>query len=251
MKLLGKQLLVTHKWYDDYKKSDKIYRVLRRINRETKTQFISDVQRVPKSWRSEEGLNSMINFQKIARRFRKSKLIVDNKFTDYYGQISLCNSSDPMLSDTLFSDMFVVVDSTVDDLHMYDWERRQNYYFGLISYDRIKEKVFKRLGKEMDRPKHPCCLDTETYVSKYLGQEFNKPVYYVDRMYDTVEKEHWSHELDPTNMYDRNFIFHQVTSSGGDKSVITSEENEPNDSIGFWVFSDRIVYVKQSGCSER
>ena len=72
-KLLGKYIFITTSlsWPEGG-----IYKVLRRINRETKTQYISDTQRL--MFLNEEGKNNWDKkpiFHRTSRRYRKNKLI--------------------------------------------------------------------------------------------------------------------------------------------------------------------------------
>jgi hypothetical protein len=109
MELLSKHIFET---FDLSFPVNGVYRALRRINRETETQYISDVQRIfPRPTFTEPGIR-YIWFQKIARRYFKKKLInpETKTFTDYYGEIHLVDdiSFQPMISDTSFEEMFNV-----------------------------------------------------------------------------------------------------------------------------------------------
>ena len=52
MSILGKHILFKSEWYDKYKEYDCTWTTLRRMNRETKSQLISDTQRIPVSWKA-------------------------------------------------------------------------------------------------------------------------------------------------------------------------------------------------------
>jgi hypothetical protein len=208
MELLSKHIFET---FDLSFPVNGVYRALRRINRETETQYISDVQRIfPRPTFTEPGIR-YIWFQKIARRYFKNKLInpETKTFTDYYGEIHLVDdtSFQPMISDTSFNNMFNIV--------------------GVNTY-----------------------IDRETHIAKTLKKTFGLEIYYASSMYNEMWRGHYDYNYDKTSVYDRNAIFYQITNSGEDKKVITPEENQNNSPILMWVFEDRIVYIKAIGRNE-
>ncbi len=230
MNLLNKHLLSTIVTIDE----NKVYKFLRRINRETKTQYISDVQRAC-DWG--ETNNKWVNFQIIARRYRKNKLFLNDKsISDYYGNCKLVENNSLLIGDTDFKEMFKIVPgNNRDDLFKYGLNSR-NSFFNLFQSKKTKPFL--------------CCLDTG-YIGQYLKETFNVPVYIVDRMYNEETSKHFSLGHDEIyDKYQRNAIFYQVTSSGNDKKIITTEENRNNSPIILWFFENHIVYCKATGYSE-
>lgn len=250
MHLLGKYLFMTS---DLSWPKNGVYRALRRINRETKSQYISDVQRVPYcynkngkrvfDWKRYEW------FQKIAKRFIKNKLFnEDGTLTEYYGKTTLIDGDySSMLSDTNFNDMFRIVKGDGrNDL----WEFESNSIAEQLKGIFKKTKVNKGIL-------HPVCIDTNSHIGTTLKKDFGVDVYIVDRMwddkrfvYDRGVSGHYSHNHQKSCDFDRNAVFHQITNSGADKSIIRDEDNKSNKPILIWFFEDRIVYKEEGGRSE-
>lgn len=232
MDLLGKHILIKNEWYDEYRKHDAIWTSLRRINRETKSQLISDTQRTPIDWSAKPLIWK--HFQVTARRFKKAKLFLPNgDFTDYYGKTTLIeNDISPMISDTPFDEMFKVVNGRTRKTL---WEYESNKRNGFLSLFR----EFKTIPL--------CCNDIETYVGKYLTETFGLPAFYVDRIWFDDIKEHYFPNQLTTCKYDRNMVFYQVTNSGDDLELISNEDNKKNESVLMWVFKDKIVYKTSDG----
>lgn len=235
MNMLGKHILFKGEWYDEYKKYDCTWTTLRRMNRETKSQLISDTQRIPVDWGADPWV--LKHFQLTAKRYRKDKLFLANgSLSDVYGKTSLIETDiTPMISDTPFDEMFKVVKGrTRDTLWEYEADKRN----GFLSLFR----EFKTIPL--------CCHDTETYIGKHLSKTFGLPTYYVDRIWFHETSEHFHAEFKKSCKYDRNLIFHQVTTSGGDLKLITKEDNDNNEAIFMWVFKDKIVYKTSDGRSQ-
>lgn len=239
--LLGKHLFVTHtlSW-----PKGGIYRVLRRINRETSSQYISDVQRVG----TRADWNTKVWFQKIAKRFLKNKLFNDNgTLSYYYGSTTLIDGDfSPMISDTPFSEMFKVVrGNSRDDLFNHEMKMMSKRY-SIFSF------LHKHPKNEYKLNLHYVCLDTEGFVGIYLKETFGVDVYVVDRMWDDKRFDggHYDHNYDRSCNFDRNAVIHQITVFGGDKDVISAEEDSNNTTVLIWFFVDRIVYKKESGKRE-
>lgn len=244
-----------------------IYRVLRRINRETDTQYISDVQRAPyvkwnraRNHQKEFDWDRKVWFQKIARRYKKSKLIDKNgNLTDNYYDATFVDDSDysVAISDTPFDELFRVVKGDGgDDLYEHDFKTfsKKAGYGGLAS--NLFPNLFRKTNKD-GYILQDVCIDTKSYIGQHLKEVFGVDVYIVDRVWcdkrfvgDQYCGNNYSFEYSRECDFDRNAVFHQVTSSGGDKPEITKEENEGNSPILIWFFKDKIVYKEERGMSE-
>jgi len=233
MELLGKHLLFKNEWYSEHHGYDCVWTTLRRINRETKTQYISDTQRMVIDWDKEPYEYKW--FHITAKRFRKKKIekYIDNVIDDLHGEI------ERLKSDVEFDDMFTVIDVTNSmDLHMHHSQRVMD------SYHPIKKFINKK------RTKFPCYQDLSSPTAMRLNNIFCLPVYEVCFMFNEVTGKHLKFDHRKECDYNRNLIFHQLTVGGDDKKIITDEENEGNQAIFIWVFEDRIVYKDSEGRSE-
>lgn len=217
-----------------------VKRVLRRINRESKTQFISDVQRVPARVKGSNDFNWGIysNFHIIAKRFIKNKLFNDKaELTNYYGETTALIEDDlsSMLSDVPFEEMFNIVEgNNKNDIY--------NHIYNVENFAEIrKNKILKPFN---------VCIDSEGEIGKLLKKEFNIDVYVTDVLYDHINKKHFDYNYSKKDKYSRNSILHQVTKFGNDKKQISKEDNSKNSPIIMWIFKDKIVYKESSGHSE-
>jgi hypothetical protein len=237
-----------------------IYRVLRRINRETNSQYISDVQRVPEVKWPKGGRKidweKKVWFQKIAKRYRKNKLFDDNgNFTDHYGDATIVSDSDysVMISDKPFDELFTVVKGDgEDDLFEHDLKTFKKK----LGVGGFLTRKYRKRNKE-GYLLHDVCIDTNSFIGQYLKEVFGVDVYVADRMWcdkrfvgDQYCGSNYSFEYSRECDFDRNAVFYQVTSSGGDKPVISKEENNHNCPVFLWFFEDRIVYKEDSGRGE-
>ena len=232
MKEEVKTLLFKREWHDKYKKYDCVRTVMRRMNRETKSQFISDAQRIPVDW-GEKPIRWK-NFQVVAKRYYKKKLFnSDGTLSNYYGNSTFIKGDiTPLVGDKPFEEMFTIVKSSKDDLFHYEisiWDK-------LTKTQSLKTQAY-------------CCIDKDDYIGKHLGELFGLPVYFVDRIFNK-QTGHFDYEFTKSNDYERNAIFYQVTSSGDDKKIITNEENDMNEPIFIWAFKDKIVYKTALGYNE-
>lgn len=252
MDLLGKHIFITA---DLSYPENGIYRVLRRINRETKTQYISDAQRFL-FVEEKTGKNNWKKkpiFYRTSKRFKK-KILFDTggDFTEKYGKVTIVDSNDytAMKADVLFADLFRVVKGNGrDDLLQYDLD---NFPKKLGMFGKVRRKKNKEGFTLQD-----VCIDTESYIGKHLKDVFGVDVYVADRIWcdkrfvgnqycGSNHRFEYSRECD----FDRNAVFHQVTGSGGDKVVISSDEDDHNSPVFLWVFDGKIVYKEQSSKSE-
>jgi hypothetical protein len=253
--LLGRHLFLTCglSW-----PKDGIYRVLRRINRESKSQYISDVQRVARQYKGKNGerkfdWDNYEDFKLISRRFRKN-LLFDGKgnLTDKYGDATIVDKYDysEMYSDTPFEELFrVVKGNSRDDLFQHDLK---TFSSKIGMFGKIKNKTNKKGFILQD-----VCVDSEGYIGQHLSEVFKVDVYVADRIWCDkrfVGEQYCGHNYSFNYSrdcdFDRNAVFHQVTSSGGDKTIISKEDNQKNSPVFIWFFKDRIVYTKAGGRSE-
>lgn len=205
---------------------------MRRFSRETKSQLISDAQRIPKDW-SADPLQWM-HFQLVARRFKKNKLFnPDGSFTDHYGKTTLVNGLIPeLISDTEFDEMFAITKCEIDDLPYYKPSWIKNLFTELFT--EYKDAFV--------------CLDEENPIAKHLKSIFNVPIYLSERIF--INREHFRYCKGKDDVYDRNSVFYQVTCFGDDLPVISNDENNKNRPIFIWFFKDKIVYKLADGYNE-
>lgn len=254
--LLGKHIFITKdlSWPENG-----VYRVLRRINRETSSQLISDVQR--SVYYTDKGGQRNFDwtrrkwFQKIARRYNKSRLLnEDGSLSDYYGKTTLIDGDhSSMISDVEFDELFRVVKGDgCDDLFQNDLDT----FSKKAGFSGLLPKKFYRKTNKAGLILQDVCIDTKSYIGQHLKEVFGVDVYIVDRMWcdkrfvgEQYCGHNYSFEYNRKCDFDRNAVFHQVTSSGCDKSVISAEEDKLNSPILLWIFDGRIVYKEEEGKS--
>lgn len=255
--LLGKHIFIT---MDLSWPKNGIYRVLRRINRETDSQYISDVQRSP--YYTDKGGDRKFDwtrrkwFQKIARRYNKSRLLNnDGSLSDYYGKTTLIDEDySSMISDIDFNELFRVVKGDGrDDLFQNDLDT----FSKKAGFSGLLPNKFYRKTNKAGYILQDVCIDTKGYIGQHLKEVFGVDVYVADRIWCDkrfVGEKYCGHNYDYNYQkscdFDRNAVFHQVTSSGSDRSVISAEEDKLNSPILMWLFKDRVVYKKEQGKSE-
>jgi|ERR1035437_731833 hypothetical protein len=227
-----KTRLFKREWHDKHKKYDCVYNTLRRMNRETKSQLISDAQRTPVDWSAEPIV--WINFQVVAKRYRKNRLFnLDGTLSNYYGNSTLIKGDiTPLVGDKPFEDMFKIVKCLKANLFGYE----MSLWAKLTTFQKSQTQAY-------------CCIDDDNYINKHLGELFGLPVYFVERIFNK-QTGRFNFNFKKSNDYERNVVFYQVTSSGGDKKVITNEENDENCPILIWAFKDKIVYKMTAGYNE-
>jgi hypothetical protein len=231
-----------------------IYRVMRRINRETKTQYISDAQRF--LYVKEKGKDNWDKkpiFHGTSKRYRKKKMF--DKQGNLIDKYKIVDSTDysAMISDIPFNELFKIVKGDGNDYLSKHDLKTFNKKVGLSLLPKIPFRKTNKDGYILQ----DVCIDTKSYVANHLKEVFGVDVYVVDRMWCDkrfIGKQYCGHnysfkysrECD----FDRNAVFYQETSFGGDKSIISKEEDEHNSPVFLWFFKDKIVYKKNSSRSE-
>ena len=222
---------------------------LRRVNRETNTQYISDVQRYVKSWEGKES-EKKIFVGKWAKRYAKLKNgQVGYKTThrsnpDGKMTLSIVTDLSTQLCSCSYSELFETDVREIQDAKEYPrkgLEARQERASKRDNYDKLvceKDYVLAEyivLQKGTDT--HPIG-GWDAPITKYLEETFKVPVY---NLYENI-REHWK-----LSKLSKSGTLMHITHFGNDKEVITFDENYHNRTIMFWLFKDKLVFQYEDG----
>jgi len=236
MNIVGKHILIKSEFIgwnkDKYK-----YNTLRRINRETPSQFVSDVQRFS-YYRTKPAEYEL--FKKISRRFKKKELEQSLESEDENIYIIEPDSTiEPMKCSVPFERLFFICNGDMMQKFMERAEREHKNEFT-----------------------HPVCLFDNEHIGKHWGESNEKianhlreitgieTIYMADSLSSKINKNNWHYTKLESDEHGREMIFYQITHHGDDKSIIYDDEDQYNEPIGFWVFDDCVVYKRMSGYSE-
>lgn len=216
MDLLNKYLLCY------WKNGDYEERWLRRVNRKTSTQFISDVQRFlnVKRVKSNEFIYSINNH--CAKRF-----YVKNNEIRMRG-IQNFNPKGKM-------SISVIEDFNDLDLD-YSFDDFKNDISQLPDYmdDNGRVNVFITKGKPEDYEKN-----VFKHIKMLFGDDIE--IYTVLDIFGNINTTHGDNRLAYTSTK------YHITTNGNNKKSITTIENKSNVTICFWKFGDKIVWKYESG----
>ena len=231
MDYLGKYILTTWKHKGGF-----VSKCLRRINRITSNgkYLISDVQRNRRNY--DDGAKELIHVAKWASKFR----VVD-------GEVKRPNSY--LNNDD--GTMKIEVVSDVDQL------------LCEYSYEELFEVDIRKIQKEKSNPrswienlntykkKHGIKLEEEDfYINPYHFSHFEEVNSFLKEFFQVDEVLYFSNYYENSNNFgilSQSATFFQITHFGGDKRVITDEENSPNMPIQFWYFGNKLVYTEEDG----
>lgn len=207
MKDLYNRFVFTH-WKHNEGHED---RWLRRINRQTKTQYISDCQRylITGDGKYMKGI-----FQRCATRFYIS---VKGVLSQYRGRLA---NPDGVNSVTLVED-FSILDAPIT-------------FDELKAYCTTLERVYIRPIKEGDYDEK-----IATHLKDIFGDDMNVHV-----LMDTIGYMNTTHE---TNPIANSATHYHITTQAENKKVVHSNECQGNGTITFWKFGKDIVFKRESG----
>lgn len=217
---------------------------LRRINRETKTQYISDVQRYVRSW-DDDKKDRMTFIGKWAKRFQKTKDGVGHIKTRQSNpngtmRLSLVEDPSTLKCKLTFKELFQTDireiqnagDYPLDELVVEAEDKRKD---GLIVPDDfflLERKLHFQSGEEESFG------GWDNQIIQYLQKEFKAPVY---RLRPIMNENNRSSKLSQSCTY------MQITHFGNDKPVISRKENYHNRTILFWLFDDKLIFQYADG----
>lgn len=215
---------------------------LRRISRETKTQYISEVQRYFRNF--EDGVNDRVFKYRWAKRY--------NKNSD--GSISVRNThlSNPdgihklqvidLLSETdlvklrcvySFSDLFETDIRLLQSENCYPRKLIEKRYLKCLSE-----------GKTFDKDRFFVDVYSENSTNhwnepliKWLEDTFKVPVYAVCDINEHFEQ----------GILTKSATYLHITHFGDDKKILKTGENYHNRTICFWLFEDKLVFKYEDG----
>ena len=240
---LGKYLFYKRSFVDSYDGVERVKNRLCRLNRETPAYYYSDVQRAVKDW-DVKPLEFEWN-KDISLRFKKKKYFDENgevkkrENHDFIGFVNK-NAYAPMISDMKFEELFHIEKFNPNIMEAY-MARKNNGKTTFAVFD-LEDNIDDWMLMGMTYIKE---------VGTHLEELFGKKAYFIDRMkcVDEKGKENLTYRClyRKDDNYDRNCIFYQCTVYGGDKDVISGEENRGNESVYFWMFGDKIAFTGTNG----
>jgi hypothetical protein len=258
------------------------YKWVRRINRVSPAQLISDTQRVSDYEGEDLEDWDFYYFKKFAKRFRLKD------YNEKYEVIKNDRQSlnDALLSKKSFKELFQTDVDKIQDKQAFidavqeratkyggkpltgkklDEEIFSNGFIGHKSFELyntlrdVYKDMFKRIFKSSElytlqqfltdynhslKQKEEKSYNTDYKVFEYLQDLFGKPVY---KLGDCL-RQYIQEDLAYSDL-SKNQYFMQITHFGDDKENIKNSDNKFNDTISFWVFEDRVVYQEDSGRS--
>jgi len=222
---------------------------MRRITRQTKTQYIADCQhtlalsdKYKKLYnKGSEYLYEI--FQHCAKRFR----MVNGKLT---GQVTHLSNPDGVKTVTLIED-FNIMTCKYKYEELFDIDVREVLPVDSRTLSQLKRKceIYSKNSKMVESDFY--ILTTVTNENSYtdcfkevyehLNNLFNRPVYMIDEMFARIDTTH------ERSKYSDSAIHYHMNFFGDDKPVITFKENQKNVTISFWLFEDRVVFKNEDG----
>jgi hypothetical protein len=232
-KLVGKYLVT--KWVHN---SGFVMKELRRITRITKKEkyLVSDVQRTCRNYK--DGNDEMIFIADWASKFR----VVDGEIkrsvynltnTDGVFTVNILEELNQLLCKYSYEELFMTDIRKIQTKNSQPYSWISNISDLLESNSKIvKEDVWFINPQESDFYKE---------VSEFLKVFFNvEEVLYFSEYYEKDK---------PQSILSESATFFQITHFGGDKKVITRDENSYNIPIQFWYFGDKVVFTEDTGKS--
>jgi len=223
---------------------------LRRITRQTKTQYICDVQH---SLLLSDKYKKIIDstgeyfyglFADWAKRFtekdgkiRRQTTNRDN--TDGVNTINLVTDFKSLLCKYKYNELFEVDIRTIltDDSLTLDYS---NMYFN--RYNELRPGIYdERDFFVFDTELISFDDDIWGETAKHLTELFGVPAYKVDELYNRIDTTH-DHTI-----YKYSATHYHINHHGNDAKVIGFEDHQKNRTVSFWLFEDRIVFKTNDG----
>lgn len=220
---------------------------LRRINYETETDYVSDVQRYVKDWKIKGDNYEYVHVGKWARRYRKTK---DGGFKSVSTKLSNPDGKSIL---SLVTDLKTLkCKYTFEELFNTDLRNIQNpEAYPLKSLLRRQERNELRKTKDENlfllrdhcylsdsSPNQNAIMGWDAKLVKYLEEQFGVPVYDLNEKVSEWNKQS---KLTQSGTY-----FH-ITHFGGEKKSLTRDENDMNRTIMFWLFDDKLIFQYEEG----
>ncbi len=213
---------------------------LRRINRETKTMYISDGERVLSEKKNKDDITTFINAPYKAARFRKR---LNGKFTAVrthlhnphcHAEVMLISDMEQLVSPYSYDELFKVDvrefqdkgSRPLTDIDMLNTNHKDGT--NAIPY------VLDRLISKCNRNDTSYIGGWDSELIGYLEDTFKVPVYQMSLV--KIE------EHDKQTKLTKAAIQFEITHFGGDKKLLTQKENYMNRAIQFWLFPDKLVF---------
>lgn len=223
---------------------------LRRITRQTKTQYIADCQhtlllsdKYKKLYDSKKSDYLYGIFQVCATRMRMigDKLVGQTTHLsnpDGVNTIELVEDFSSLKCKYKYEELFDVdlrnilfIDSKMIK-HM-NWSYN---HFKEIQSD-VKDEIFYKF-KTTEISENDDCYGE---IAKHLKQLFSLPVHHAHETFNNIDTIH------EKSRFSESAIHYHMNFFGDDKPVITSKENYHNSTISFWLFDDKVVFKHEDG----
>jgi len=215
-----------------------VTRWLRRINRETKTQYVSDVLRYNKNW--DDDIDDMYYVGRWAKRYAKTpngfKYIATNRSSpDGKSHLTLVDKLGDVKCVETFEKLFQTDVRTFMSDNSED-ESGVIFDIKLRYKENIKDEHFK-----LERYIRKATSKDDTYwnstIIKFLEDEFNLPIF-------RFRLHLCEHE---NNLVLKTATHFHITHFGDDAKVVDRKVNYANKTILFWLFDDKVVFTYQDG----
>jgi hypothetical protein len=224
---------------------------LRRITRQTKTQYIADVQhtlllssRYEKLYDEKKSDFLYGIFKRCAKRMRmvKGQLIE---------QLTYLSNPDGIRKITLVED-FNILKCKYSYNELFDTDVRK---FLSPDSNMVKDmnwwkEQFEKDKLKVDNYDFVFRFDTEEIIkvdscwyttSEHLKELFGVPAYHIKEHFGKMDTTH------EKSIYSKTAIHYHINHFGGDKPILTFKEKYHNHTISFWLFDDKVVFRGESG----
>jgi hypothetical protein len=240
--LIGKYIISTWKHNEGFQQN-----WLRRINRQTKTQYVSDVQwtlLLSDKYKKLYDADSDFFYKRFNRcafrcRFAKGKFIPQKSYLSNSDGVDILN---------LVED-FSTLKCEYEYSHLFENDIRN-----ILPSDSKKLKEFKDTWDYFEEKELNNNTEDKFYVfNTYKTKEDDTVAAHLRELFGDVEVLKVSeaiHSIDTIHeksIYSNTAIHYHINFHGGEKEIRSRQENYHNTTISFWFFGDRIVYKYNSG----
>jgi hypothetical protein len=226
---------------------------LRRITRQTKTQYIADVRHTLLSASNHKKLYAEKKSDFLYGIFQNCAFRMYMKGGQLFERLSYLSSNEGERKLTLIEDFSILkckysynelFDTDVRKFLSSDSDMLEDMNWWKTQFEKDKDKlkventdfVFKFETEEVVK------VDSCWYTTaEHLKTLFGVPAYHIKEHFGKMNTTH------EKSIYSDTAIHYHVNHNGGDKSVLTFKENYHNDTISFWLFEDKVVFRGESG----
>jgi len=242
--LIGKYLFCEWKHNEGFE-----HHWLRRITRQTETQYIADCQHVlllSEKYKKlyDAGSDYFYElFNHCATRFRLS----GNKIVEKCTNLS---NTDGVRTTTLVEDFSVLkCKYKFEDLFETDVrnflnpDSRMLEHMGFMNDSKlnISEKLIYSFSVRSSENQSDLFNDVYGETVKHLKDLFGLPVFKANEFLGSIDTTH------EKSRFSESAIHYHINHHGGDKPILTRDEKSGNVTIAFWVFDDKVVFKFSSG----